>query len=128
VPLGHNNTLNVSRAGSGAPVDLELHKAVFRGSPRPVWISRFRRAFPEKPLVQLITHTLPRILAPFQTRLGIIIRDKPAPVAHRLHLARKEVYLPAAIGTNLCFNRRRPDIIRAGASVSHYRFSYDSLL
>jgi hypothetical protein len=33
VLLGHNNTLNVSRALSGAPVESELHKAGFRGSP-----------------------------------------------------------------------------------------------
>jgi hypothetical protein len=31
---GHNNTLNVSRAGSGAPVELDLRKTVIRGSPR----------------------------------------------------------------------------------------------
>jgi hypothetical protein len=33
VLLEHNNTLNVSRAGSDAPVALYLRKAVFRGSP-----------------------------------------------------------------------------------------------
>jgi tetratricopeptide (TPR) repeat protein len=33
VLLCSNNTLNVSRAGSGAPVELDLRKAVFRGSP-----------------------------------------------------------------------------------------------
>jgi hypothetical protein len=32
LPLS-NNTLNVSRALLGAPVDLDLRKAVFRGSP-----------------------------------------------------------------------------------------------
>jgi hypothetical protein len=34
VSLGHNNTLNVSRAFLGAPVELDLRKAGFGGTPR----------------------------------------------------------------------------------------------
>jgi hypothetical protein len=78
-----------------------------------------RRRLPEKPFVQLITHTLAGKLAPFQTRLRVVIRDKPALLADRLHLIGKKVDLPAAVGTNLRFNRRRPDIIRARTSVRH---------
>lgn len=54
-------------------------------------------------VVQLVADTFPGILAPFDASLGIIIRDKAAIVANRLHVNGKKVYVRTALRADFCF-------------------------
>ena len=73
-----------------------------------------------KTVIEFVAYAFPRMAAPRDTTLHIVISDKSAVFTYCLHICGKKLDFASAVGTYLYFQRRRSlDIARAGTPFNH---------